>query len=158
MSIKIILVPTDFSENAQAAFEVAYDLAIQMEAHLRVLHVQDESALRIAIREGLLDGCSTDEQLQAAVEKLTAGRFSKMLAGKDRTKVALEYSARRGDSDQVIVAYAREINADMVVIGRRGAGMMKEIISAVVGSVAESVIRKSPCPVLIVRRDHRISG
>jgi nucleotide-binding universal stress UspA family protein len=41
----------------------------------------------------------------------------------------------------------------MIVIGRRGAGMVREILTAVVGSVAESVIRKSPCPVLLVRRD-----
>jgi nucleotide-binding universal stress UspA family protein len=51
MPINTILVPTDFSENAHVAFETACDLALQLGAKLHVLHVQDESALRVAIKE-----------------------------------------------------------------------------------------------------------
>ena len=155
MSIKTILAPTDFSENAQVAFETAFDLALQLGAKLHVLHVQDESMLRTAIKEGLLDECSTDEELRAAVERLTKERFSKMFAAVDCSKVEIEHISRRGDSDKVIADYAREINADMIVIGRRGTGLMQGIISVVLGTVAESLIRKSPCPVLVVRRDHK---
>ncbi|HST20838.1 MAG TPA: universal stress protein [Blastocatellia bacterium] len=151
MSIQIILVPVDFSENSQVAFEAAYDLALQLGAKLYVLHVQDESTLRIAIKEELLSKCSTDEEVQSSVERLTEERFSKMLSSMDTSKVAIEHTSRRGDSDKEIVAYAREIEADMIVIGRRGAG----IISAVLGSVAESVVKKSPCPVLVVRLEHK---
>src|ERR1044072_6666589 len=135
MSIQIILVPVDFSENSQVAFETAYDLALQVGAKLYVLHVQDESTLRIAIKEGLLGQCSTDEEVQGAVERLAEERFSKMFSSVDRSKVAIEQVSRRGDSDREIVAYAREIEADMIAIGRRGAG----IINAVLGSVTESV-------------------
>lgn len=151
MSIQIILVPVDFSENSQVAFETAHALALQLGAKLYVLHVQDESTLRIAIKEDLLSQCSTDEELQTAVERLTEERFSKMLSIADISKVAIERTSRRGDSDREIVAYAREIEADMVVMGRRGAG----VISAVLGTVTESVIRKSPCPVLVVRLEHK---
>jgi nucleotide-binding universal stress UspA family protein len=157
MSVETILVPTDFSENAQVAFEIAFDLALQLGAKLHVLHVQDESTLRTAVKAGLLDQCSTDEEVRAAVERLTGERFAKMFAAADFSKVAIEHLFRRGDSDKVIVDYAREINADMVVIGRRGSGLIQGIMSVVVGSVAESVIRKSPCPVLVVRRDHKKS-
>ncbi len=154
MSIQTILVPVDFSENSQVAFETAYGLALQIGAKLYVLHVQDESALRIAIKEGLLSQCSTDEELQAAVERLTEERFSKIFSSIDISKIAIEHTSRRGDSDREIVAYAREIEAGMIVIGRRGA----DIISAVLGSVTESVIRKSPCPVLVVRVEHKNSN
>ncbi|HEX8090078.1 MAG TPA: universal stress protein [Blastocatellia bacterium] len=154
MSIKNIFVPTDFSENAQVAFERAYDLALQLGARLYILHVRDESNLRIAIKEGLLDAGSTDEQLQAAVERLTQDRFSKLLAGVDRSQIELEYLSRRGDSDAAIIAYAKEIKADIIVVGRHGAGVMLNFLSTVLGSVAETVIKKSPCPVLVVRRDH----
>src|SRR5438093_11767786 len=64
MSIKTILVPTDFSEHAQRAFERACDLAGQVGAKVYLLHVQTESALRTAIKEGLVDGASTDEELK----------------------------------------------------------------------------------------------
>ena len=151
MSIKTILAPVDFSEYSQVAFETAYELALQLGAKLYVLHVQDESTLRIAIKEGLLGQCSTDEEVQAAVEHLTEERFSKMLSSVDGSKVAIQHLSRRGDSDREIVIYAREIEADMIAIGRRGAGF----ISAVLGSVAESVVKKSPCPVLVVRREHK---
>ena len=153
MGINTILVATDFSEHAQVAFEKAYDLALQLGAKLHVLHVQDESALRVAIREGLLDGGQTDEELCKAVEALSAKRFATLLACVDRSKLAVESLSRRGEAGRVISDYARQIDAGIIVVGRRGAGMMREILTAVVGSVAESVIRKSPCPVLLVRRD-----
>lgn len=153
MSFQTILVPVDFSENSQVAFETAYDLALQLGAKLHALHVQDESAMRIAVKEGLLSQCSNDEELQAAVEKLVRERFAKMFSSVDISKVSIEHHSRRGDSDREIVAYASEIKADMIVIGRRGAGF----ISAVLGTVAESIIKKSPCPVLVVRREHKIS-
>ncbi|MFP5264869.1 MAG: universal stress protein [Blastocatellia bacterium] len=156
MSIKTILVPTDFSENARVAFEKAYDLALQLAARLYVLHVRDESNLRIAIREGLLDAGSTDEQLQAAVKRLTEERFSKLFAGVDRSKVEIEHLSRRGDSDSAIIAYAKEINADVIVVGRHGAGVVQNLLNTVLGSVAETVIKKSPCPVLVVRREHAL--
>lgn len=151
MSIQTILVPVDFSEYSNVAFETAYDLALQLGSKMHVLHVQDESTLRIAIKEELFGQCSTDEEVQAAVEHLTEERFSKMLSSADGSKVAIQHLSRRGDSDREIVSYAREIEADMIVIGRRGAG----IVSAVLGTVAESVIKKSPCPVLVVRLEHK---
>ncbi len=154
MSIKTILVPTDFSEHAQRAFEQAYDLAAQLEAKLHLLHVQTGGALRVAVQEGLLDGASTDEELQQAVEQLTERRFSEALSGVDRNQVAIETATRRGDPDAVIIGYAKEIGADLIVVGRRGTGLLEGVRSAVIGSVAENVIRKSPCPVMVVRREH----
>jgi nucleotide-binding universal stress UspA family protein len=154
MSIKTILVPTDFSEHAQRAFEKACDLARQLGAKLHLLHVQTGSALRIAVKEGLIDGCSTDEELQKAVAELTEQRFSQVLAGVDCSQVSIEQVCRRGEPGAVIAAYATEIGADLVVVGRRGAGLLQDMREAVIGSVAESAIRKSPCPVLVVRREH----
>lgn len=155
MSIKIILVPTDFSEHAQRAFEQACDLAGQLGARVTLLNVQTESALRTAIKEGLIDGASTDQGLKDAVEQLIAQRFSQTVCGVDRSQIAVECISRRGDPDFTIAAYAEEIGADLIVIGRRGAGLMDEMRAAVIGSVTESVIRKSPCPVMVVRREHR---
>ena len=155
MSIKTILAPTDFSEHAQRAFERAFDLARQLGAKLYVLHVQTESALRTAIKEGLLDDASTDEQLQTAVEQLIEQRFSQTLCAVDRSQLEIEHTSRRGDPDAVIPAYAKEVGADLIVIGRRGAGFIDEVRAAVIGSVTEGVIRKSPCPVMVVTREHR---
>ena len=158
MSVKTILVATDFSEHSQRAFEQAYSLAIQVGAKLCVLHVQTENALRTAIKEGLLDSAKTQEEIQRAIEQLTAQRFAQVLSGLGPTAVSIEQASRRGDADAVVAAFAQEIGADLVVVGRRGAGLMQGVRSALLGSVADAVIRKAPCPVMVVRRDHQISA
>src|SRR5262245_50000140 len=85
MKIKTILVPTDFSENAQLAFEHAFELAQQTGAKLILLHVQSGSAVRTAVREGLLRPGDLDPQIKQNMEKLVKLRFSEMLAGHDVT-------------------------------------------------------------------------
>ncbi len=155
MRIGRILVPTDFSENSQVAFERAYSLARQLGAKLYVLHIQDGSVLRTAIKEELLSADSTDEQLQASVQELTAERFSEMTAGLDRSELDIECLSRLGDPKRAIVHYAEEINADIVAMGMRGITAMSAITSAALGSVTEYVLRRSPCPTLVVRLEHR---
>ena len=155
MSIKTILVPTDFSEHAKRAFERACELAVQLGAKLYLLHVQAESALRIAVKEGLFESCSTDEEIHSAVAELIEQRFSQTLSGVDHSSISIECTRRRGDPGAATIAYAQEIGADLVVVGRRGLGLIEEMRVAVIGSVTESLIRKSPCPVVVVRREHQ---
>jgi nucleotide-binding universal stress UspA family protein len=73
----------------------------------------------------------------------------------DRSQFSIECVSRRGSPTAGIVKYAKEINADMVVIGMRGITAMSIVTSAALGSVAESVLRRSRCPTLIVRTEHR---
>jgi nucleotide-binding universal stress UspA family protein len=154
MDIKTILVPTDFSEHARRAFERACDLARQLGAKIYLLHVQSDSALRISVKEGLFEGCSTDEEIHSAVAQLIDKRFSQMLSSVDRSSIEIEHTTRRGEPGSATVAYAHEIGADLVVVGRRGKGLIEEMRVAVIGTVTETLIRKSPCPVVVVRRDH----
>jgi nucleotide-binding universal stress UspA family protein len=151
MRYQTILVATDFSENARRAFERAYDLARQLGAKLYLLHVQDESSLRIALKDGLLQTDSTDEQVKEAVRQLIEERFSQLTAGIDSAEVLIEHTTRRGDPKVVINEFACEINADLVAVGRRGTSLK----NIVVGSVADSAIRNAACPVLVVRREHK---
>jgi universal stress protein A len=152
MTTKTILVAVDFSENAEAAFAVAYDLARQLGAKLFVLHVQDENTLRTSIREEMFDDYSTDEELEAAVKKLIEDRMAKLLSTADTQQVEIEHCSQRGDPKTVIVERAVSVNAYLVVAGRRGLSL----IDRVVGRVTDSVLRKSPCPVVIVRREHKL--
>jgi len=155
MPIKNIVVPTDFSENARLALDKAVDLACQLGAKIYLLHIQDESTLRIAVKEGLLREDSTDELLQAEVDRLTQERFESLLISCDVSAIGLEHLTRRGEADVAIVRFAREIDADLIAVGLRGAGLMGLLKTAVMGSVAEAVIKKSPCPVLVVRIEHK---
>lgn len=153
MNLETILIPTDFSQNAQQAFQQAYDLARLVGAKLYVLHVQDENTLRMAVTEGLLGDHSTDKELESEIERLIQYRFSTMLAGHIDADVTVERRVLRGDADAVIPAFAREIGADVMVVGMRGTGLLDKFKSVVLGSVAERLIEKSPCPILLIRHE-----
>src|SRR5262249_23206243 len=118
-------------------------------------HVQDPSTLRTAARESLLTMNSTDEDLQEEVGRLTAMRFSTMLAGLSPCEISIETKTCRGEPGLVIVETAREIRADLVVMGMNGTTAASELTSLLFGSVSEHVLRNSPCPTVIVRLDHR---
>ena len=156
MSIKTILVPTDFSDHSRSAFEYGYAFACELKASIHLLHVQDESSLRTAVKAGLLRVDSTDEQVHEAVHQLIESRLSEVMAAVDCTRIKVVSAIRRGDPSVQAVAYAVEIGADLVIAGRRGAGLLEDLRSAVLGSVTETLIRNSPCPVMVVRLDHQL--
>lgn len=153
MRTQTILVPTDFSDNAQVAVEKGCDLALQLGAKLYLLHVQDESTLRTAIKEGLLQADSNDEILQVKVKQMVEARFSELRYALNHSGLKIQCLSLRGDPRSLITEYAREIEADMVVIGMRGITAASKMVSAFIGSVTEHVMRKSPCPTLVVRLD-----
>jgi nucleotide-binding universal stress UspA family protein len=155
MRFRKILVPTDFSANAQLAFNVAYHLAQSTGADLEVLHVQGESSVRTAAKENLIQRGSTSLSIQEAVEELQDARFAEITAGLG-SDVPIRCVTARGDPDAAIVEYALENRADLMVVGLRGSGARNQIRATLLGSVAEAMIRKSPCPVLVVRPDHEI--
>ena len=97
MRIQTILVPTDFSKNAHVAVEKGCELAQQLGANLYLLHAQDESTLRTAIKEELFDGDATDELLQARVRQMVEARFSELLATLNHTDLKIQSLSLRGD-------------------------------------------------------------
>ena len=156
MQIQTILVPTDFSDNAQVAVEKGCELARQLGARVYLLHVQDESTLRTAIKAGLFEEGATDEVLQDKVKRMVETQFSELSSALDHTGMKIESLSLRGDPKSLISEYAKEIKADIVVVGMRGVTAASQIVSAVIGSVTEHVMRKSPCPTLVVRLDQRV--
>ena len=155
MRFRKILVPTDFSANAQLAFNAAYHLARSTGAGLDLLHVQPESDFRIAVKEELIKRESTEDDLQAAVEELQDTRFAEVTAGLG-PGTPVRCVMVRGATDKSIIEYALENRADLMVVGMRGMGAGNKLRTALLGSVAEAMIRNSPCPVLVVRPDHDI--
>ena len=154
MQIKTILVPTDFSNNAHVAVEKGCELARRLGAKLYLLHAQDQSTLRTAIKKELFDMDATDELLQTRVLKMVEERFSELLASLDHTDLEIHSVSLRGDPKSLVTQYASEINADLVVIGMRGITAASRLVSTVIGSVTEHVMRSSPCPTVVVRLDH----
>ncbi|OGP21490.1 MAG: hypothetical protein A2054_00820 [Deltaproteobacteria bacterium GWA2_55_10] len=133
-----ILLPIDFSEQSEKAAEYALMLARRDGALLQVMHVLNVSSditglLRPSNMRGML------REVEAGLAKFMA----KHLKGYDN--VAADVLS--GVPHSAIVNYAKKNKSDVIVIGSHGKGALDRLI---VGSNTERVLRKAPCPVLVV--------
>lgn len=133
---KIILVPTDFSDHARAAVHLASDIAHQSKAQILLVHVDPPP---------LVHGEAVDRRTpdyQANLRALIEGvRFP------DHS-LNVERYLTEGVPAEEIVTLAKERGCDLIVMGTHG---RTGLLRAVIGSVAEHVIRLAPCPVLTVK-------
>lgn len=139
IQIAHILCPVDFSEFSQRAVRHAVTMAGSYRARLTVLHVLETVrtvdvppvALTAADREHLV------KQMQQLVGEAPSG-------------VAMEFLVREAhDVRREILDQIDSLQADLVVIGSHGRTGFEKLL---LGSVAEHVLRKAPCPVLVVPR------
>jgi nucleotide-binding universal stress UspA family protein len=140
---RTIVVPMDFSEAAHRALEVATDLSKTAgPAHLILVHAYfvpiEIEALAVHGPHTILDD----------IHSHASDDLEKMLVGLQDEGISCEYEARDGSPDQVIVKLARDKQADLIVMGTRG---RTGLAHAILGSVAERVIRTAPCPVMTVK-------
>jgi nucleotide-binding universal stress UspA family protein len=137
-AIKTILFPTDFSPHSELAFNMACSLARDYGARLVVAHVAEPPLLYAG--EGVVFP-PPENWIQSAEERLAA------IHAPDEG-IAFERHLIQGDPIDEILALAKEVKPDLIVMGthgRRGFGRL------LIGSVAEAVLRKAPCPVLTVK-------
>jgi len=139
-----IVVPTDFSNCAEEAWGLAQRLAAASGAELVLVHVLVEAPL---FNEGPFTMDRVRNVFEAArkwgQESLDAWRNRAEVKGL-KARVAL----RTGVPYREIVDLVTDELADLVVIGTHGRG---GIDRALLGSVADRVVRLAPCPVLTVR-------
>jgi len=140
---KTILVPTDLSDGAEEALDFALELAGRLGATVHLLNVIGIPALGVpelgvALTSNVIDGMVRDNQV--ALEKLADRKRGGAPIG--------EVLLRTGDARDAICQAAKEVHADLIVMGTHG---RRGVTRALLGSVTESVIRQSPCPVLTVR-------
>ena len=143
INLKTILVPSDFSECSDAAFRYGLELARKFDASLHLLHVIQDSATQPWAAEGfalpMLD--VIDQWQKEAVDRLKAA-----VPADDRARVTVE--CRIASPYPEILRYAAERDIDLIVMGTHGRGGMTHML---LGSIAEKIVRRAPCPVLTVR-------
>lgn len=137
LAIKRIVHPTDFSTGSEAAFELACSLARDYGATLVVCHVVPPPS---AVIEGVVITIPVSEQAEAR-NRLSCVRASDRL-------INVVHRLETGDPAHEILRVAEEDHADLIVMGTHGRGGLSRLL---MGSVAEAVMRKAPCPVITVR-------
>jgi nucleotide-binding universal stress UspA family protein len=138
ISLKHILYATDFSPAAEAALPYVKGLSNQYGAKVHAVHVRFPATYPIVGPEAL-------PQVMAAAEeqaKFEAQQLHEMLTG-----VPHDVTVSEGDLWPTINDMVRQQNIDMIVIGTRG---RTGVGRALLGSVAEEIFRRAPCPVLTV--------
>lgn len=139
-----VLVAVDFSEDSRRALAWAFDYAIRAPCSIHLLHV---------VEDHLSDVLSTRrvklEEEMAAIVKETEEELARMAhAEAERAAVGtVHHHVARGRPAHEIMRVAERIGAEMLVIGGHGRGRLR----ALVGSVAEKVVRHATCPVVCVK-------
>ena len=146
ITLKKILVATDFSEPSDAALAYGRELARTFGASLTVLHIADNILTRAYGAEGVV---LADPELQREIETSAQRQVDAVLVDEDRKMLgAVGLVITSNSPSAAIVTYARDASVDLIVMGTHGRGAIAKLL---MGSVAERVVRIAPCPVLTVR-------
>jgi nucleotide-binding universal stress UspA family protein len=143
ISIKKILVPTDFSAASRKAFRYALRFAEEFGSELILLHVLEPAISPASSGLPAATAFSKDE-MASAEKNLQASVNSARAAGVASARSAV----RTGVATHEIVEAAKDVDVDLIVIATHGFTGWKHFT---IGSTAERVARAASCPVLVVR-------
>lgn len=143
IDVRSILVPIDFSPNAEPVLEWAAHLAEEHECPLILLH-----AYHLPVDFQQLEGAYLPPDFWTQVKNDAAANLEKHAQALRDRGLQVETVLREGYPASVIEDEARERKVDLIVIGTRGHTGLKHLL---LGSIAERVVQKAPCPVLTVK-------
>ena len=149
IALKQVLVPTDFSETSDSALRYGKALAGAFGATLHVVHIVEQPYGQPWAVEAYGFSLATlqDEWIKDAKSRLAAS-----LSDEEKTKIKAVATTVLGHPVMEILRYATDNAIDLIVMGTHGRGPLGKMV---LGSVAERVVRRAPCPVLTVRTTER---
>jgi len=150
VTIRRILVPTDFSLTSDAALAYARQFAERFGATLQLLHV---------LQDPFLNGPLSSETylterpgVRTTIMEEAKSRLAHRLTARDCDVFGARTEVVFGRDAETIVEYAADRGVDLIVMGTHGRTGMAHLL---LGSVAERVVRTAHCPVLTVRSEPR---
>ena len=143
IEIRQILVPLDFSEHAKPVLEWASELAREHGAKLVLLH-----AYHLPVEFQQLEGAYLPPEFWTNVKTEAQQSLDEYASGVSRQGLEVEALVREGYPATVIEEEAERLDVDLIVIGTRGLSGLKHML---LGSIAERVVQRAPCPVLTVK-------
>ena len=142
-----IIVPTDFSDYSDLAFQKALDLAEACNAKIHLIHVVEDSPDIFKLDRFNVEG---QKKIMKELEKQCKDSFSEQMNKFPQAqKVDIETVVLRGIPSREIIDIQKKLNADMLVIGTHGQSAFEDFLF---GNTASKIIRYSKCSVLVVRK------
>lgn len=145
MTIKKIACCTDFSDNAEAAFATALDMAGKYQAKLFVIHVLPPVINPVSTD---IDWTFPDVPEQKSLLLNLEKRMEQDYGSRIKGDIDYELIVLNGHISSEIITFLRDNSVDLVVLGSYGLSGMGLVVF---GSVSRRVARKAPCSVLIER-------
>jgi nucleotide-binding universal stress UspA family protein len=143
VEIRCILVPLDFSEHATAVLDWAAHLAEQHGSRIVLFH-----AYHLPVEFQQLEGAYLPPDFWANVKSEAETSLERYAADLRQRGIEVEAIVAEGYAATAIVEEIETQNADLVVLGTHGLSGLKHML---LGSIAERVVQKAPCPVLTVK-------
>ena len=144
INIQRILVPIDFSEHSKNALKYAIPFAQQFHAAIDLIYVVEPTIYPADFSFGQIGFPNVEEELRTRGGEELEHLMQKEIAG----KVPSRNVVRTGKPFYEINQYALEEHISLIIIATHGHSGMEHMLF---GSTAEKVVRKAPCPVLVVR-------
>src|SRR5690242_14679893 len=149
VQFKNILVPTDFGESSRRAEDVAVGLANAYESSIVLCHVYEVPAL---VYEGTM---ISPVDLLTPIREAAETEFEAAFAALKKRVTQAKGVLVQGTPWQEILKAVTDEGVDLVVMGTHG---RRGVSHALLGSVAEKIVRMSPVPVLTVRKSTRLNS
>jgi universal stress protein A len=148
LSLKKILVPIDFSEYSKKALKYAFRFAEQFGASLTLLYVVEPTVYPADFSFGQVGFPNVEDELRKKGEEELHAMIAEMI--KDQVPAAAV--VKTGLPFVEVTAYAAENDIDLIIVATHGHTGVEHILF---GSTAEKIVRKAPCPVLVVRQKEK---
>jgi nucleotide-binding universal stress UspA family protein len=149
-----ILVPTDFSEDSELAFQTALSLAVTYQARIFLLHVISTTVQR-SLADYCLDQSIMDRVLNESIVFSNEKLEEAIAKNRQSADIKVIPDVRRGQPHEEILKEASERKIDLIVIASHGKTGLKKYL---MGSVTEKVMHEAKCPVLLIRSAGKEEG
>lgn len=155
-SFEKILVPLDGSDHSKRALETAIGVAERFKGEITLIHIYSATVTPLIVPESTtLTPSGAPVVTSAEISKIleasrdTGRRILQDGAQKARSYgVSVRTQLKEGSNVQEIVKTAKDGEFDLIVIGVKGVGKIRELL---LGSVSLGVVKHAPCPVLVVK-------
>jgi universal stress protein A len=137
-----LLVPIDFSACSERALDYACELAARLGARIHVINAIGATLPELSV--------ALTDQMISSLRTSNAAALDTLIEPRRKLAAFGEVTVVGGDARDAILQAARAVHADLIVIGTHGRRGLSRVL---LGSVAEDVLRRAPCPVLAVRME-----
>ena len=144
-----IVVPTDFSEYSLRAIDYGIEIAAKFDSHLTLTYVVEP-----LLQAADLTWTTVDfEELNKSHRDMARQQLETIVKERVPRGIRCDTVVLSGKPFVEILKYAKAQNADMIVMATHGRGAISHLL---MGSTAEKVVRKAPCPVLTVKHPKHV--